>query len=221
MATTTETALDEELVRQLRQVSCSGATTADLVALTALTLNVPLSSVPVLAYLAKAFFVPLEVVLPLREDGGMGPFGRALQVLFWFSSLFTEEVVALPWDWDEFRKQFEGGFQSSSLQTVPFPEGSLQFAHPPACPAGFYARALFEVYVDKVEASDPPAKEIHARIRRLANHFQEMIWGIPPDRNAQKESLHLKFEYHRIEDVGPKYRVVCMAHALRAVRGCT
>src|SRR5450755_2312526 len=90
---------DPELIRELRQMALDGAQPADLIrCIQDRQGYAPHFIVPVLAYLRHAFDASLRIILPLREEMGVGPESRALRVVFWFAAAMLENEDYLPWD---------------------------------------------------------------------------------------------------------------------------
>jgi len=189
-----------------------GATTRQLVDRVRGGTEAHAAVIPILGYLSKAFFVSLPTILPLREDLGTGAFGRAIQIAFWFGAALTRSVDVEPWDWDRFWAKFSGSFSAEELQSLPAAGGRVQFTRPSMFPQDLYARVLFETYIDKSEAFGPLGTELFEQVRQLATGFHEVL--MQPAPNGERLSVPMKFEY-QVEDQGPKFHVVCMAHALR------
>jgi hypothetical protein len=203
-------------MQELRQMARKGATTRQLVDRVRGDLAAAAAVIPMLAYLGRAFFVPLPTILPLREDLGTGAFGRAIQVAFWFAALLTRDLDAQPWDWDRFWRKFHGSFSARDLESLSMAGGHVGFTHPSSSPRDIYARVLFEVYIDKSETTGPACTEIYDQIRHLASAYQKVVTQTIPAGNGQPLSMPIKFEY-QITDEGPKLHVVCMAQGLREV----
>jgi hypothetical protein len=212
MAASIQTELDEKLLNELREMAREGKETKALVGRISQALRLPAHAmVPVLAYLCRAFSVPLPVVLPLREDEGEGAFGRAIQIAFWFSAALPRGDTVATWDWDLFWKEFGGAFDADEMQTDRVANGSIQFVVPPNHPDDKYVRAALEVYIDKVAALGPDPKALFQEVRRFESAIRARIG------NVDGGSL-LLFPEYQIEEQGPKYRVVCMLRALQIGR---
>jgi hypothetical protein len=214
--TSRETTLDQGLIHELREMARDGATTRQLIDRVRGDYEAAEAVIPILAYLGRAFFVPLPTILPLREDLGTGAFGRAIQVAFWFAALLTRDLDVQPWDWDRFWRKFPGSFSAKDLESLSMAGGYVAFTHPSLSPRDIYARVLFEAYIDKSEAFGPSRREVYDQIQELASTYQKVITQTVPAGDGRPLSMPIKFEY-QIADQGPKLHVVCMAQGLREV----
>ncbi len=209
-----QTTLDPSLIHELREAACQGATTRQLIDKVRGDFEAAESVIPILAYLRRAFFVPLPIILPLREDLGTGAFGNAIQVLFWFAALLTRDVDVEPWDWDRFWRKFPCKFSARDLEHLPTDVGDIGFTRTSNSPGDLYARVVYEVYVDKCGAFGPCGGEVYEQIRQLAAAFRDLIAQSVAGDSGNGLSMQIKFDY-QIAEQGPKLHVVCMAEALR------
>lgn len=202
--------VDESLLRSLRERAARGAACRDLVGLLRQELDAPEGMVPILAYLCRAFEMPLPTLLPLKEDGGLGAFGRAVQVSFWFAAALHREGNVQEWDWDVFHRAFPR-FSADALRTTKVPGGFMAVLDGDD---GRYVRSSFETLVDKQESFDPSEGEVFRRVEDFVKLFLE-TWNTDEEGDGSKRPWRLKFE-SRVEDQGPKFRVTCMAQGLRS-----
>ncbi len=172
--------------------------------------------VPILGYICRAFSVPLAVALPLREDGGNGPFARALQICVWFSTLVTTRFEILPVNWDVFWKSFGDNFSADQFAPWAIKDGELSYYQSPGGSEELFARGLLEIHMDKNAAFGLSDQEAYEKVKNWVLTFQRWF-GAEDLSNGQTAKIpaQMKLEF-QIEDQGPKYRVVCM---LRAIKG--
>lgn len=212
-----EIPLNAALIGELRAMARQGKATRQLVDRIRKDFADGNAVIPILGHLRRAFFVPLPALLPLREDMGNGAYGRAMQLPFWFAGLLTQDVSYEPWNWDRFWSKFGGTFSAECLAKVFVPGGYIASAQPPAAPGDIYARAFFEAYLDTTGVFGPDDAQIYRQIRDLAKTFHAALTPAPPAppaRAGEALPMPMKFEY-QIEEQGPKFHVVCMAHAFR------
>jgi hypothetical protein len=204
---------DAELIRELRQMALNGAQPADLIrCIQQREGYAPDFVVPVLAYLRHAFDASLRIILPLREEMGVGPESRALRVVFWFAAAMLANKDYLPWDWQQFQARTRNEFNADDLATWPTSiEGAkLDYRQ---TGIGAIARGAMTIVIEYNEAFDLPDKVIRERIRAFAEEYRQML-NPTANGTAAESTTRMTLDF-QMEPAGPKCRVICMIQTLK------
>ena len=204
---------DAELIRELRRMALNGAQPADLIrCIQQREGYAPDYIVPVLAYLRHAFDASLRIILPLREEMGVGPESRALRVVFWFAAAMLANEDCLPWDWQWFQAKSKDVFSAEDLATWPTCiEGTkLEYRQ---TDDGVFARGALTVVIDYNEALDLPDNVIRERIRTFAEQYRRML-SQTVNATVGDYTTRMTFDFQMHPD-GPKCRVKCMIQTLK------
>lgn len=212
MATTVaQAATNEKLLTELQEMARDGANCDQLVQRIRESLQLPAENmVPVLAYLCRAFSIPLSLALPLREDEGNGAYGRAITIPIWFTSLVTGKLASNRWSWDEFYEEFTDPLDFDALEWIPMEhlasktKASIRRIAKPEFP--WYLEGVFETYIRKSYSSD---SGLFGEVQHFANAYSQ-----ERDKCKIVAPLRTKIEF-KIEDRGPIYWVACMVQAFR------
>jgi len=207
---------DVELIEALRLRARAGASVKDLAELMADRLGSEDAIIPMLGYLCRAFWVPLPVLLPFREDRGKGDFSRALQVVLWFSSLVSEGCDVLPWSWDDFQRLCGREFPNNASPAGRDDAGEiLRYWQPPNHPGVLVARGMIELNVDKVEALGTSSAELFQAVKRFTTRLRDLLSANRKVVDgAAKVAAALRMEF-QIDEQGPMYRVICRVYVLK------
>lgn len=194
---------DPALIRALRQMALEGKHPLDLIRFVQQREGyAPNFVVPVLGYLCQAFRVPLSIILPLREEMGVGPDSESLRVVFWFAAAVLEKD-ARPWDRGLFEKNFANG---TNLEASRSEYGKLEGC---IASSAAFGRGELAVIVAK-ELSDSTVRE---RINGFVREFFEML-AHQGNGTINNTPCRVLMDF-RLTPEGPGTRITCVVQALR------
>jgi hypothetical protein len=198
---------DPALIQELRMLALDGAKPVDLIrCIQKRECYAPNFVVPVLAYLRHAFGVPLRVILPLREEMGIGRDSNVLSVVFWFAATMLEHAELEPPNRDVYERM--NRFDKEALAAWRTDESSrLECAR---FPEGVYARGMLAILVDPDGIS---AADIQRRIRDFASQHQRMVAESINGTRGSRELPRMMMDFE-IKPAGPTYRVECKVRTL-------